>query len=124
LPRTYCGYSNNFARRIRAHNAEVSGGAKYTRKGKPWAPLFVVSGFCDKVQGLCFEWAIKHARKGFGRSGRIRALNHVINLDRWTRKCPDSREVPLKIQWFDRAAHAASRSELRLPPQVVEETAF
>lgn len=31
----YCGISNNLARRLREHNGELGGGARYTRARRP-----------------------------------------------------------------------------------------
>ena len=40
---TYVGVSNNVHKRLRAHNKEISGGAKYTTsKGKGWRHICVV----------------------------------------------------------------------------------
>ena len=48
-------------RRLRKHNGELSGGAKYTRsKGPGWKHVCLVSGFQTKIQALQFEWAVKH----------------------------------------------------------------
>ena len=32
----------NFPRRLRQHNGEIAGGAKYTRKGGLWTPIWLV----------------------------------------------------------------------------------
>lgn len=61
--RTYVGITNNFTRRIRQHNGEITGGARYTHAYRPWAPLFRVHGFKTKRDVLRFEWAMKHRRR-------------------------------------------------------------
>lgn len=61
--RTYVGITNNFTRRIRQHNGELVGGARYTHAYRPWKPLFRVHGFENKRQVLRFEWAMKHRRR-------------------------------------------------------------
>jgi hypothetical protein len=38
---TYVGMTNNFLRRWLQHNRELSGGAKYTHKGKNWYPICI-----------------------------------------------------------------------------------
>ena len=43
---TYVGVSNNVKKRLRAHNGEIRGGAKYTTgKGKGWTHICIVRGF-------------------------------------------------------------------------------
>ena len=50
---TYVGVSNNVHKRLRAHNKEISGGAKYTTsKGKGWRHICVVHGFPTKIESL------------------------------------------------------------------------
>ena len=70
--RTYAGCTNHFSKRIRQHNGEISGGARSTKSGGPWEPMFVVEGFgADKVAALRFEWRLKrHRRQGWGRGLR------------------------------------------------------
>jgi len=34
---TYVGITTNLARRLRAHNGWIRGGAKSTRRGRPWS---------------------------------------------------------------------------------------
>ena len=33
---TYVGCTSDVARRVRQHNGELSGGARFTRGGRPW----------------------------------------------------------------------------------------
>lgn len=39
----YCGSTNNIHRRIRQHNGEISGGAKYTTGYRPWAIAAIIA---------------------------------------------------------------------------------
>ena len=42
---TYVGVSNNANKRLRAHNGEIKGGAKYTTsKGHGWKHICIISG--------------------------------------------------------------------------------
>lgn len=83
---TYCGMSNNVVRRLRQHNGEIKGGARYTsriHKGK-WSPLFHVCGFTSQREVMQFERAMKK-RKGphkirSGRQGRIHQLEFLLGL--------------------------------------------
>jgi predicted GIY-YIG superfamily endonuclease len=59
---TYIGSTNDFNRRIRQHNGELRGGAKYTtRHANGWEPMLIVGGFGSKSDALKFEWAAKRA---------------------------------------------------------------
>lgn len=49
--------------RLREHNGEVTGGAKRTRKLRPWRLACVISGFKDETDALKVEWALQHPYK-------------------------------------------------------------
>lgn len=93
---TYIGKTNDLHRRLRQHNGEISGGAKYTRRARPWSHFLYVSGFPTNSLACCFEYSWKKRRKR-GKMGVINALERVCNKDRWTRKCPLAKEMPLEI---------------------------
>lgn len=77
--RTYVGITNNFKRRLRQHNGEIKGGARYTRAYQPWTPLFHVYGFQTKRQVLRFEWAMKHRRRS--RKGATPSVIRCLTLE-------------------------------------------
>lgn len=77
--RTYVGYTNNLERRLRQHNGEIKGGAKYTR-GRKWEFMGYIEGFPDKIIALQCEWKIKHC----GIRNREKAVEFVLNLDKMT----------------------------------------
>lgn len=81
--RTYVGYTINLERRLKQHNGELSGGAKYT-KGRKWEFAAYLSGFPDKIIALQCEWKIKHSHKKSGMEGRIEALQNIFLLDKLT----------------------------------------
>lgn len=58
----YCGITNNLEKRLRAHNGEIAGGAKYT-KGR--RPVVLIKSFeCDsKSFALKIELYIKSLPK-------------------------------------------------------------
>ena len=99
---TYVGVSNNVKKRLRAHNGEIKGGAKYTTsKGSGWKHICVIHGFPTKIESMQFEWAVKHVapRNAGGIENRIKKLYTVLNKDRWTSKSPDANTVPLTVEW-------------------------
>lgn len=100
---TYVGITNCLARRLRQHNGELSGGAKYTtRRGSGWTVAWVVSGFGTKVAALQFEWALHHCRRGKAPALRRRwtQLRHVCAKVRWTSQAPLAADVPLCVEWW------------------------
>jgi structure-specific endonuclease subunit SLX1 len=93
---TYNGSTNNMKRRLRQHNEEISGGARYTHgRGGGWEVYALLTGFIDHKNALSCEWRIKHTngRPGkrptnhLGVIGRIRGLNEVLKCPKWTNKC-------------------------------------
>ena len=58
---TYIGCTNNPLQRIRQHNQEISGGAKYTSsKGNLWEIIVLFEGFNNYKDALRCEWRLKH----------------------------------------------------------------
>lgn len=100
---TYAGVSPDPVKRLRKHNGEISGGAKYTLS-KPnggWQHVCLIHGFQTKIQALQFEWAVKHVapRNAGGIQSRIKKLYTVLNKPHWTTKSPEASLVPLTIEW-------------------------
>jgi predicted GIY-YIG superfamily endonuclease len=60
--KTYIGVSNDIYRRLRQHNGEITGGAKYTRQGRPWE-IHTVYGPYETMSEACIvEWRAKRFR--------------------------------------------------------------
>lgn len=101
----YTGISNNFARRLRQHNGELSGGARYTKRKlvtatQRWAPMFHVRGLQTLRHALQLECALKKRhvpvaflrpagrtsgkkkRRTRGPSGRVRQIEYILSLGR------------------------------------------
>jgi predicted GIY-YIG superfamily endonuclease len=101
--RSYVGASKNIIKRLRQHNGEIKGGAKYCRSGRPWKMIVYVKGFIEYKQALQFEWSWKYETRKISRSGktsierRIIALNNLLIKKRWTRNSPLSEEIPLTV---------------------------
>ena len=99
---TYAGVSPDPIKRLRKHNGEISGGAKYTKSiGPGWTHVCLVHGFQTKIQSLQFEWAVKHVppRNSGGLIARLKKLYTVLNKSYWTSKSPAATTVPLEIEW-------------------------
>jgi predicted GIY-YIG superfamily endonuclease len=60
--RTYVGMSNDVPRRLRQHNGELVGGAKYTKSGRPWELVMVFGPYDDRSEGCKVEWRAKRFR--------------------------------------------------------------
>ena len=93
---TYNGSTNNPKRRLRQHNEEIVGGARYTHgRGGGWEIYALLTGFVDHKNALSCEWRIKHTNGKPGKRpnnhlgviGRIVGLNDVLKLNQWTKQC-------------------------------------
>lgn len=93
---TYNGSTNNPKRRLRQHNEEIVGGARYTHgRGGGWEIYALMTGFYDHKNALSCEWRIKHTNgkpgkrpnEHLGVIGRIKGLNEILKLDKWTKQC-------------------------------------
>ena len=93
---TYNGSTNNPHRRLRQHNEEIVGGARYTKgRGGGWEIYALLTGFSDYKNALSCEWRIKHTNgkpgkrpwQHMGMEGRIKGLYEVLKLEQWTSKC-------------------------------------
>lgn len=110
--KTYVGATLDFTRRLRQHNDELVGGAKYTtaaviaaKNAKHWSPVFAVRGFPSQRAALQFEWALKHEtmkhrteRNLIAR--RQRALQSLMRKDRVTSNAELLSGWPLLVQSF------------------------
>lgn len=90
--RTYVGYTNNFARRIRQHRKEITGGAKCTSRWINCHPLLIVSGFPDNKTALKYEWRLKRLTQQCKSKNcwqrRCLALGKLLTLERATKTAP------------------------------------
>lgn len=91
--RSYTGQTNNFERRLRQHNGEIKGGARYTKTKDAWTPIFRVTQFKTLRSVLQFEIAMKKrkipsrftsagGKKHYtkGPAGRVRQLEYLLSL--------------------------------------------
>jgi len=103
--RTYVGITNNFQRRLRQHNGELVGGAKYTRIGRPWERLVTIEGFTCKQESMQFEWMWKHLKKKNSKGGTIATrfdkLYSLLQKEKWTERAPIATSIPLLITIYN-----------------------
>lgn len=120
-PFSYCGVSPDPVRRLRQHNGEIRGGAKYTTSKSPnWKHVCIIEGFPTKIESMQLEWAIKNCppkRKG-GIDNRIRKMFKTLNKKRWTSYAPLAETVPLKINWC--TSNSFSHIPRKLPVYIEE----
>jgi putative endonuclease len=119
---TYNGSTNNPKRRLRQHNEEICGGARYTHgRGGGWEIYALVTGFVDHRNALSCEWRIKHTNGKPGKrptahlgvAGRIRGLHEVLKLSKWTSKCMvDNADVNYTVYLTEDIAHHIKHDEL------------
>jgi putative endonuclease len=82
--KTYVGITNNTQRRIRQHNGELVGGAKYTTSNKTANGVWSFYGWIpgvDKHLALSFEKKIKIRSKKMSGSPiekRLKAINNIL----------------------------------------------
>ena len=85
--KTYIGATVNLQRRLRQHNREIKGGAKYTSKDT-WVRVCYVSGFPTWKDTLQFEWKWKQlSRKIPSKNSlqrRLEALNILVSSEKST----------------------------------------
>ncbi len=107
--KTYNGYTVNFQRRIRQHNEELVGGAKYTKgKDQAWEIFVLLSGFPDAKNALQCEWRMKYYSKhGYNRpTGRMKMLPKLLNLEKWTSNSTVlNKDLNLKLTVTEDVAH-------------------
>jgi len=76
---SYVGVTNDISRRIRQHNGEIVGGAKYTSRHAPWR-VFAMFELRCRHDALSLEWKVKHKKiksDGIGIQGRINAVKRL-----------------------------------------------
>jgi hypothetical protein len=80
---TYVGITNNPEQRLRKHNQEIKGGAKYTKMKKgsgKWDFYGFILGL-EKRESLSIEKKIHiHSRKTFGNSPLEKRVNCITNI--------------------------------------------
>jgi putative endonuclease len=60
--RSYIGMTNDVLRRLRQHNGELVGGARYTNTGRPWLLVNVYGPYETRSIACKVEWRAKRFR--------------------------------------------------------------
>lgn len=100
--KSYVGMTNNFFRRIRQHNKEIKGGARYTSKSNNWYPICIIDGFQNMKSACQCEWRLKQSHKNNfkGAKGRVEYLSKFISTNedvKWTTNSEIIKEQNLKF---------------------------
>ena len=105
--RTYVGYtrSDKIKNRLRQHNGEICGGAKYTKAYRPWKMVCYVTGFKDKSHAMQLEWKMHHPPKGEKTYSnrlekRLKDLENIMSLDCFTTNAPLTKNYIYEIHWI------------------------
>lgn len=107
--KSYVGSTNDMHRRIRQHNGEIKGGAKYTQMGRPWRIACIIEGFHTHQQALQFEWALKFQSRKVPKTKpklsaiqkRGKGLINLVGLERWTSSAEEAKNIRLVIHWYN-----------------------
>lgn len=63
----YVGCTTDPKRRLRQHNGEISGGARYTSKHRPWVPRALFGPYPNRSIAQKAEYALKHGKRSVNR---------------------------------------------------------
>jgi len=119
---TYNGSTNDPKRRLRQHNEEIVGGARFTHgRGGGWEIYALLTGFPDHKNALSCEWRIKHTNgkpgkrppEHCGMKGRIIGLHEVLKLERWTKQCAiENKNMNLILYLAEDVMHYMNATDL------------
>ena len=77
--KTYIGVTNDISRRIRQHNGEIVGGARYTRRFRPWK-FYALFRLRTRTHALQLEYRAKHRRALKSESGIAGKARKILRL--------------------------------------------
>lgn len=102
--RCYIGYTINVKQRLRKHNGEITGGAKRTRKNRPWKLVMYVSGFLFERTALQYEFMIQHPpkrlrKKGGGILKYMKIMKELLKQEKICSTAPPNSDL-LLIKFF------------------------
>ena len=79
--KTYIGVTNDITRRIRQHNGEIVGGARYTRRFRPWK-FYALFRLRSRTDALKLEYRAKHRRALKSESGIAGKARKILRLSK------------------------------------------
>ncbi len=88
--KTYIGYTTDPYRRLLQHNGIKSGGAKHTRKDRPWSLIMFITGFPTERTALQYEFCIQHTKKYRRTSGvknKMYIMKKLLQQDKICKTC-------------------------------------
>ena len=103
--RTYVGITNNHERRIRQHNGEIVGGAKYTTrtKGGVWKFVYLVSGFPNGSVAAQWEYRLHRRGKRLNKKcvvcNRVAILRKTAEMESVTKTAPLNSNLSLTYNY-------------------------
>lgn len=77
LGKTYVGCTNNFSRRLRQHNGELSGGGIFTSRGRPWELVALTGNKVKMKDRSSAQKMERFIKKGRGLKGRLERLKMI-----------------------------------------------
>jgi predicted GIY-YIG superfamily endonuclease len=106
--KTYVGATINMNHRLRQHNGEIKGGAKYTTSHSDvWSIAFTVDNFPNYNELLKFEWKLKKCSRKYNTGtplkNRVLGLIDLINSGKSTKSSMPFSEyqLPLNVNIFN-----------------------
>ena len=102
--RFYVGYTIDIFKRLKKHNGLLSGGAKKTKRFRPWKLVVYISGFLYERTALQYEFMIQHPpkrlrKKGGGILKYMTIMKKLLEQERICSTAPLNSELKL-IRFF------------------------
>jgi predicted GIY-YIG superfamily endonuclease len=79
---TYVGYTVDIKTRLKRHNGILSGGAKKTKKHRPWKIILYVSGFEFERTAMQYEFCIQKSKRGAGVANKIKIMKSLLKREK------------------------------------------
>ena len=134
INRTYNGYTVDLKKRLRQHNQEIKGGAKYTKSfgNKTWEYIAYIEGIPNYKNALQCEWRIKHpdnkrrrSKKYCSPEGRIKGLNLVLKTNKWTNNSViENKDMQLTVNILKEYVHLLDNIPDNIKVNSVEKIEF
>lgn len=70
----YTGITTDVERRVRQHNGELSGGGKYTKKGRPWKVVYT-----EQAPDMSDALKREHQIKQMSKAGKVALVDRSKN---------------------------------------------